>query len=58
MRGSCRPSLELTLYPRLSLTRHGPAPVVLHGRFLAPASRFLPKSESKPDRSTKNITVT
>ncbi len=52
MRGSCRPSLELTLYPRLSLTRHGPAPVVLHGRFLAPASRFLPKSESKRVRAT------
>jgi len=52
MRGSCSPSLGLKLYPLLSLPHHGPAPVVLRGRFLAPASRFLPKSESKRVRAT------
>lgn len=52
MRGSCRPSLGLTLYPLLSLPGHGLAPVALCGRFLPPASRFLPKSESKRVRAT------
>ena len=43
MRGSCRPSLELTLYPLLSLPGHGLAPVALRGRFLPPLAPFPPE---------------
>ena len=32
MRGSCRPSLGLTLHPLPFLPGHGPTPVALHGR--------------------------
>lgn len=52
MRGSCRPSQGLTPYHLLSLPSHGLAPVALRGRFCPPASRFLPKSESKRVRAT------
>lgn len=40
MRGSCRPSLGLTLYPLLSLPGHGLAPVAPRGRFLPPRVPF------------------
>ena len=43
MRGSCRPSQGLTLYPLLSLPRHGLAPVALRGRFLPPLAPFPPE---------------
>ena len=52
MCGSCRPSQGLSPYPLPSLPSHGLAPVALRGRFLPPASRFLPKSESKRVRAT------
>lgn len=53
MCGSCRPSQGLTPYPLPSLPSHGLAPMALRGRFLPPpASRFLPKSESKRVRAT------
>ena len=42
MRGSCRPSLGLTLYPLLSLPGHGLAPVAPRGRF-CPRVPFPPE---------------
>ena len=46
MRGSRRPSQGLSPYRLPSLPSHGLAPVALRGRYLPPAPRVLPKSES------------
>ena len=60
MRGSCRPSLGLKLYPLLSLQGHGLAPVALRGRFLPPhpvSSRNLNPNacaSRKPFSTNKN----
>ena len=43
MRGSCRPSLGLTLYPFFSLPGHGPASVALRGRFFGHRVPFPPE---------------